>query len=117
MYEIDNQRLIYNAIHIVILSLALWGLSKYLMKITNSSLLKSFIIIINVYVLTVLFLVDIEIQPNSVYFAIILSTTLSVISILSKYVYDISWISSIRLSLIYIGILSIGICIWTFYIL
>jgi hypothetical protein len=114
MYEIDNQRLIYNAIHIVILSFAFWGLSKYLMKITSASLLKSFIIIINVYVLIVLFLVDIEIQPNSVYFSILLSVTMLMSTALSKYIFDVPWLKSIKLMSIYIGLISTGLVIWTF---
>jgi hypothetical protein len=115
MYEIDNQRLIYNAIHIVILSFAFFGLSKYLMKITSASLLKSFFIIINVYVVIVLFLVDIEIRPNSVYFTILLSTTMLMSCVLSKYIFDIPWLKSIKLMSTFIGLISAGLVVWTFF--
>jgi hypothetical protein len=117
MNEIDNQHLIYNAIHIVILSLGFWALSKYLIKIKEASFLKSFFIIINVYVVVVLFLVDIEIRPNSVYFAILLSVTMLMSSVLSKYIFDIPWLKSIKLMSIFIGLISGGLVVWTFCLL
>lgn len=112
MYKIDDQYLIYNAIHILALTFAMWILSKHLMKISTSTVLKSFVIVLNTYVLFIFILVDIKIQSNLFYFTFLLLTALLMSSILSKYIFDIPWLKSTNMMSIFIGLISAGIVLW-----
>lgn len=115
MIEIDDQVLIYNVIHIAALTIALWAFSKYLIKIPASNIVKSFAIVFNVYVLLVIFLVDIKVQPNSLYFTIIITATILSGSLLSKYIYNVTWMEALKLIAVFTGILYISLFAWAFY--